>query len=382
MIAALRQAGVPVALQGVERFAAAIDVLRPTARTDLYWMTRIAVLPDITHLETFDRLFDVVFEGGSIPVGRDARKSQREQPPADGDTHHKLKRNAAAPEAVGGIQWTTRPSIADEDAPPSDDDAIELPELLPAALSDVADQPFDQLHDGDLRRIGQWLEEVIVSWPLRRARRCRPHPRRGAVDTRRTLAAARRTGGDPVRLIRKAPIQRPRRVVMLADVSGSMQTFVRPYLHVMRALASSADAEVYAFATNLTRITPALSKRDPGDAVEAASALVDDRFSGTRIATSLQQLLTHPMWATSIRGAVVLIASDGWDTDPPDELSRRMARLQRHAERVVWVNPRVAADGYEPLVGGIAAALPHCDTMLSGHSLLAMRDVLVALAQR
>jgi len=382
MVAALRQAGVPVALQGVERLAAAIDAIQPKARTDLYWMTRIAVLPDILHLDTFDRLFDVVFEGGSLPVGRDARKSQRHQPQSDDDAHHKLQRNASAPEARGGIRWTTRPSIADHDIATPDDDLIELPELLPAALSYVADQPFDQLHDGDLRRIGQWLEEVIVSWPLRPVRRSRPHTKRGMVDTRRTLAAARRTGGDPVRLVHKTPTQRPRRVVMLADVSGSMQTFVRPYLHVMRALAASADAEVYAFATNLTRITPALAKRDPVDAVVAASDLVEDRFSGTRIATSLQQLLTHPTWATSIRGAVVLIASDGWDTDQPGDLARRMARLQRHAERIVWVNPRVAADGYEPLVGGMAAALPHCDTMLSGHSLLAMREVLLALAQR
>lgn len=166
---------------------------------------------------------------------------------------------------------------------------------------------------------------------------------------------------------------------MLADVSGSMQSFVRPYMHVMRALTTHAEAEVFAFSTSLTRITPALRRHDPSEAISAASELVDDRYSGTRIATSVQQLVSHPTWSTSVRGAVVLIASDGWDTDPPEELAQRMARLCRMTNRIVWVNPRAAAEEFEPLVGGMAAALPYCTTMLSGHSLRALREVLVAL---
>jgi uncharacterized protein with von Willebrand factor type A (vWA) domain len=173
--------------------------------------------------------------------------------------------------------------------------------------------------------------------------------------------------------------RRTRRIVMLADVSGSMQTFVRPYLHVLRALTTHTDAEAFAFATTITRITPALRRSDPVAAVEAASELVEDRFSGTRIASSLQTLVSHSSWSTLVRGSIVLIASDGWDTDPADEMAVRMARLARMAHRIVWVNPRSAADGFEPLVGGMAAALPHCTTMLSGHSLSAMRAVLSAL---
>jgi uncharacterized protein with von Willebrand factor type A (vWA) domain len=169
---------------------------------------------------------------------------------------------------------------------------------------------------------------------------------------------------------------------MLADVSGSMQTFVRPYMHVLRALTTHVDAEAFAFSTTITRITPALRRSDPVDAVAAASELVDDRFSGTKIATSLQTLMSHSSWSTLLRGSVVLIASDGWDTDSAEEMDRRMQRLSRMAHRVIWVNPRAAADGFEPLVGGMAAALPHCDVMLSGHSLRAMRDVLLAIGAR
>lgn len=381
MVSALRRAGVPVSLQGSQRLAAALRASKPIARTDLYWVARISLVNDVRHIEAFDQLFDVVFEGGALPTGRDARKSNQPSPPTPGDEHHKLFGKATSPTAVGGVPWTTNPSVADDEHQIDSDSELELPELLPASLAAIADQPFDELLDADLLRIGRWLEEALVAWPTRRARRNRP-AKHGPVDLRRTLVAARRTGGDPLRLSRRAPVRRPRRVVMLADVSGSMQSFVRPYLHVMRALASSADAEVYAFATRLTRITNALAHSDPSEAIARASEIVDDRFSGTRIATSLGELQKHPTWSNSVRGAVVLVASDGWDTDPADELQARMARLARLSHKIVWVNPRAAADSYEPLVGGMKAALPHCDRMLSGHSLQAMRDVLLALADQ
>ena len=129
----------------------------------------------------------------------------------------------------------------------------------------------------------------------------------------------------------------------------------------------------------LTRITTALKQDDVQDAIAEASEMVDDRFSGTRIATSFTTMIANPTWSTSVRGAVVLIASDGWDTDQPEELARVMARLERLSHRIVWVNPRASADDFEPLVGGMAAALPHCATMLSGHNLRALREVILAL---
>lgn len=379
LVQALRRAGVNTSHHATERYATALATTRPLTRTELYWITRVSVVSDVRDLDVFDRVFEVVFEGGALPTGRDARKSQQ-SPPASEDTHTKLTQRATAPTAVGGVPWTSAPSIADDelaiDAPESE---VELPELLPASLAEIAEQPFDQLLESDLVRVGKWLEDTIVSWPTRRVRRTRPTRNGSSLDQRRTLRMAHRTGGDPVKLVQREQLRRPRRVVMIADVSGSMQSFVRPYLHVMRALTLRADAEVYAFSTALTRITPALRSGDPGDAIERASALVDDRFSGTRIASSVFELTSHPTWSTSVRGATVLIASDGWDTDPPEELGQRMARLSRMAHRIVWVNPRAAAEDFQPLVGGMAAALPHCSTMHSGHSLAAMRAVLISL---
>ena len=141
---------------------------------------------------------------------------------------------------------------------------------------------------------------------------------------------------------------------MVVDVSGSMETFARACLPVARALTMNpqVQAEVFAFATDLTRITASLRHRSPVEAIERASTEVGDRFGGTRVATSLATLVRHRWWRGLVRGAVVIIVSDGWDTDPPAELARHLGRLQRLAHRIVWVNPRLAADGYEPLVAG------------------------------
>ena len=379
----LRRAGLTVSIHSAERLALALDAVNPTARTELYWLCRVSLVHDVRSLELFDRVFDVVFEGGALDVGRSARKSNKHQPPPTvSDAQVKLAARNQAADGSGGVPWSTAPSAAPDDASGGDDEEIVLPELLPSTLAEIADAPFDQLSDVELAEIGSWLEHAIISWPSRPVRRTRRAKRGATLDLRSTLAAARRTGGDPIDLQWKQKMRRPRKVVMFADVSGSMQTFVRPYMHVMRALTRHVEAETFAFSTTLTRLTPALRQQDVQQAINSASELVDDRFSGTKIATSIMTLMSHPTWSTSVRGAVVLITSDGWDTDPPDELARAMARLERLSHRIVWVNPRAAADEFEPLVGGMAAALPHCARMLSGHSLRAMRDVIVALGSQ
>lgn len=376
----LRRAGLPVSIHSAERLAEALQAVRPTALSELYWLCRVTLVQDVRSLDLFDRVFDVVFEGGALDVGRNARKANKQPPPSHAtDKQIKLAARNQVADGSGGVPWTSTPSAAPDDTEtPDDSDDVALPELLPSELASIADTAFDQLSDVELAEIGAWLEHAIISWPTRQARRTR-RARSGSLDRRATLAAARRTGGDPIALHWKHQIRRPRKVLMLADVSGSMQTFVRPYMHVMRALCRHVDAETFAFSTTLTRITPALNNVDVAEAIEEASELVDDRFSGTKIATSINALTAHPTWSTSVRGAVVLIASDGWDTDPPEDLARAMARLERFTNRIVWVNPRAAADQFEPLVGGMAAALPHCTTMLSGHSLRALRDVILAL---
>lgn len=375
----LRDAGLQLPLNATERFADALAAVRPNTRDRMYWTARTCLVDDVSQHETFDRVFAVVFGGDSSlsPVDRRVPvDAPREDAPEDA-AHRRLRGEPARQAGGGGVPWTTLPSATEPDA--GLDAGLALPELLPSELAVLADVPFDALDEDELRAVGVCLEAVVHEWPRRRARRLRGSSRGRSIDRRRTLRAAMRTGGEPVSLRFSERRRRPRRVVMLADVSGSMQTYARAYLHLMRALGQVAEAETFAFATRLTRLTPTLLHRDPRVAIERATAEVEDRFSGTRIAGSLRELLRSSTWSTFVRGAVVVIASDGWDTDPPEELEARMRRLQRMAHRIVWVNPRMAADRFEPSTGGMAASLPHCDAFVSGHSLAAMDELFAAM---
>ncbi|MBT8240357.1 MAG: VWA domain-containing protein, partial [Acidimicrobiia bacterium] len=223
------------------------------------------------------------------------------------------------------------------------------------------------------------LENALERWPTKRSRRRQQWSGGPTIELRRSLRSALRTGGEPLFLKRSRQRVRPRRVVMLVDVSGSMQSFTKPYLHLTRSLALSGRAEIFAFGTKLTRITSSLRHRSADEAVDRASEEVVDRFGGTRLAHSIRSLLTHRVWGSFTRGAIVLIASDGWDTDPPEEVAKQMDKLARRSHRVIWLNPRSADPAFEPLVGSMAAALPFCTEFLPGHSLRAMTDVVDAI---
>jgi len=161
-----------------------------------------------------------------------------------------------------------------------------------------------------------------------------------------------------------------------------MQPYAAVYLHLMRAAAlrqARIRPEVFAFSTSLTRLTSVLSHRSAEVALEKANAKVTDRYGGTFIGRSVGTLLAPPH-GNALRGAVVIIASDGWDSDPPDVLARAMARLRRRAALLVWLNPRAAHSEFQPLAGPMAAALDYCDLFLPAHSLAGLYDLFLALA--
>ncbi len=367
-----------------ERVAQSLEVAGPIGVKDLYWIFKVGLTRRRDDFETFDRVFSAVFD---FELNRTVRQNPRRNddamaiPGHEDDRLQSLRspdRGGSAEEA--GVPWATRPSLQDSDD--SEDDAEEddlfVPELLPSSLEHLADTPFDMLDEDELERIGRELELASQRWPTRRSRRTMAS-HRGRLDLRRTLRASLRSGGEPLVLHARRPRHRARPVLLLVDVSGSMERHVRPYLHITRALACSGQAEVFAFATELTRLTPALRCRSAEQAMERATEHVGDRFGGTKLASSLAELMRHRVWGSMVRSAVVVVISDGWDTDEPAVLGARMQRLSRLAHRVVWVNPRAAAPDFEPLVGSMAAALPHCDHFLSGHSVRAMTDVLDAI---
>ena len=176
-------------------------------------------------------------------------------------------------------------------------------------------------------------------------------------------------------------VQRPRRVVLIADVSGSMEPYSRVYLHLMRGAVRALHAEAFVFATRLTRLTRALSLTHPDIAYRKAVGSAPDWSGGTRIGRNLMEFLDEYGRRGLARGAIVVIVSDGWEVDSAVAVGEAMARLSRLAHHIVWVNPRKAAESYEPLVGGMAAALPYVDTFVSGHSVSALEEVMQAIAK-
>ena len=251
--------------------------------------------------------------------------------------------------------------------------------VLGSPAERLADRDFAALSPDELVLLEAVMRRLRLATPLRRSRRTRRAPHGEQVDLRRTLSAARRTGGHPIVLARRTRPMRPRRLVVLCDISGSMEAYARAMLQLLYCAAGGERAEVFTFATRLTRLTRALARSTPAQALERAGRLAPDWSGGTRIGLAVAQLLDRHGGGL-VRGAVVLVVSDGWDTGDPAELGRQMARLHRLAHRVVWANPRTQHAGYRPLVGGMAAAWPHCDAVVSAHSLEALDDLLAALA--
>lgn len=375
--ARLRQSGVPVGLTGLEDFTRALVATPPSSVGTLYWVARIALVRRQSEIPVFDAVFATAFADASFPMDPHARRVPG-QASATGDTLAPALRTHAGPDSANGLPWATLPPVVSS-SEDSDGDAS-APERLPSEVEGLADLPFEQLSEIEMELLARWLETELRPWPTRPSRRRTPGRLGGQVSLRPTLARSRRTGWDPIELVLVRPTHKPRRVVMLCDVSQSMQPQVAAYFHLMRALTLGLGGEAFAFATRLTRLTSVLRLRSATSAVEQATERVTDRFGGTRIAASVCTLL-RSHHGNAVRGGIVLIGSDGWDSEPPEQLAAAMARLRRRAHRVIWMNPRVAAPGFQPLVGTMAAALPFCDELLPAHDFRSLGAVLSELSR-
>jgi uncharacterized protein with von Willebrand factor type A (vWA) domain len=372
----LRAVGVPVTLTGMTAFANALEASSPDRVQALYWLARLTLVNQHHDLDAFDRIFDVVFGQAQLVADPHSRRSPD---PVDSPDDELVAWSGRGNDrdAEGGLPWHTLPSVsaASEESP----DGTPLPELLPSAIAPIADTPFDELDEAELALLGRWLDASAPSWPTRRSRRMRVSSSGHRIALRETIAASRRTGWEPMRLQRQRPVLRPLPITMLCDVSQSMQSYAAAYLHLMRAFVGTRRAEAFVFSTSLTRVTPALAHRSARAAIEQATAQVDDRYGGTRLATALHELLAS-RHGHAVRGGILVIASDGWDSDDPDRLAAVMAKAARRARRVVWLNPRAAAPAFEPRVASMAAALPFCDVFLPAHTLRALPDVFAAIS--
>jgi uncharacterized protein len=318
---ALREEGLAVGPGRVVEFCRAAATLEPR---DLYWAGRLTLVSRPEEIPVYDRVFRGVLE---------------EEPPT-------------APVAV-----------------------VEEEVALASTQELLRTKSFAELTKDELAELAVLMQRLRLNVPSRRTRRREP-ARRGDPDLRRTLRRSFRTGGEPVERVWRSRRRRRRRLVLLLDVSGSMADYSRALVLFARA-ALQADArwEAFCFGTRLTRVTRALAVADPKEALRRAAEEVVDWNGGTRIGDAVRALTRTNV----VRGAVVVICSDGLDVGEPDVLRAEMARLSRLAHRVVWLNPLKENPAYEPLARGMRAALPHVDVFSSGHNLASLEEVGQAL---
>ncbi|MFW0797169.1 VWA domain-containing protein [Gordonia sp. CPCC 205515] len=347
----LTLAGLPVATDSVEQFVSAVREIDIADAQQVYWAGRATLCRDPDDHPRFDLAFDAWFGDRMPRAARHPNKSRQSRMAALRTTGEQQTSESGPHLAVAA------------------DDTEVLRHRDIATLSAA-----ERAH----------LAELIATLkpvPPRRPALRRAPARRGEIDRRQTVRDMLAAGGEPVRPRRHRRATRPRRVVLLLDVSGSMSPYADALLrfaHVVTRAAPS-DTEVFSLGTRLTRLSRALRAADPDQALSAAGRTVPDWAGGTRLGETLQAFLDRWGRRGAARGAVVVIFSDGWERGDPTLLAAQMAQLRRLARAVFWVNPHAGAEGYQPIQGGIAAALPHVDHLFAGHSLATLEALLAAV---
>ncbi|HLG07322.1 MAG TPA: VWA domain-containing protein [Gaiellaceae bacterium] len=338
----LREAGAEVGPGRIADAVRALDAVGLDDSRDVYFALRQALVSHRDELELFDRAFSEWVKGrADLP--------QRELPTATSSLR------ASRPSADGGEVGA--------------EGAEESKALGASAVEVLRRRDFASLDEAELADLRRLLSDIGRVRPRRTSRRLRPHARGEQLDLRRLVRRSLRSGGELVELPSRTRKVVPRKLVVLCDVSGSMAPYARALLLFLHATAQAGRVEAFAFGTRLARLTPDLATRDPELALARVTAQVVDWGSGTRIGGSLKQFNDEYGRRALTRGAVVVVASDGWERDDPAVLSREMARLSRAAYSVVWLNPLKGTPGYEPLAQGMRAALPYVDRFLPGHNL-------------
>jgi uncharacterized protein len=385
---ALHAAGLPVGPDRCERLARAVTVMNTTSVAELHVCALATLVSDPSQVPAFERVFSLLF-GGPDPFKDLPLPSM-----ADAQRHEESRGAPAAAASSGPDGWSGGMQVTDtgSQAPPAspDEPLADAPAVhrVASAAERLRGRDFAELSSAELRELVALMREMTLAVPPRRTRRYRRARDGKRPDLRGTLRQARRSGGEAIRLSRQAPRVRSRRLVVLCDISGSMESYARALLMLLYCLhggqvrSGQGRPEVFSFATRLTRLTRALAAASPDTMLAQAGEAAPDWSGGTRIGAAIKEFNDRYGARGLARGAVVLIISDGWETGEPALLGEQMARLSRIAHRIVWANPRTQSPRYRPEVGGMAAAWPYCDAVVSAHSLDALGDLLAALRAR
>jgi uncharacterized protein len=378
---ALRDAGLGASVDEEIVLCRALAEVDIACRDHVYWAARACFVRSPAEVPAFERVFARFWAGRELearPVVAEHGESDPRMPAPQhgGESFPQHRREQRRGELIGG-----QPSRATREIPTSPGDREgegERHGVLAAYSPDEALADPRPLHYGEdeLAAVRRLSELLRAAAPERRCRRLRPAGRPGRMDVRGTLRGALRTDGEALRPAYAAPSRKPRRLLFLCDVSGSMERWSRELLAEMQAaVRAGIRAEAFVFATRLTRLTGALSSRDVERALAEARRSVADWSGGTRIGAALAEF--NRGWAPLglARGAIVVVASDGWDRGDPALLGAELARLRLQARRLVWLNPRPAMLDGQPLAVGMRAALPYVDDLVAGHDPRAMAEL-------
>jgi uncharacterized protein with von Willebrand factor type A (vWA) domain len=411
LAAALRSAGLPAGPDRSERLAGALTVMRARTIAQLHACALATMVSGPSQVDTFERVFNEMF--GSGPDGPRRPEVMAPQQNMIVESAERADAEDASADAVGADELPPelaglddalsegmgREREAESDPDPDAEAGLPAVRRVASRTERLRERDFAQLSPSELAQLATLMRELVIAVPPRRTRRYRPKKDGARLDMRRTMRQATRTGGEPVRIARRAVRTRQRRLVVLCDISGSMESYARAILQLMYVASRSSGAaggggsgfsgpsgdasrprtEVFTFATRLTRLTPFLAAASPETMLARAGEAAPDWAGGTRIGAALREFNDRYAVRGMGRGAVILIISDGWETGDPVLLGAQMARLHRIAYRIVWANPRTQSERYRPEVGGMAAAWPYCDAVVSAHNFESLGELLEAL---
>ena len=357
----LRGAGIDVPLDSVIVFVGALSKIGLENRDDVYWAAFATLIRRHEDTTIFDRAF-AVFWDQLIAVDMASYEQQTES-------------------------VTLLIDSEQEDNDDSNADALEEDEntiaLRFSSIETLRQKDFAVYTDTELREAEQFMSSLKLAGPPKRSLRLQKSNRKGSRhDIRRTMRAVLQNDGEPIERYWREPSTKLRRLVVLLDISGSMEPYARALLRFMHAaVVGRQRVEAFTLGTRLTRITRELANRDPDRALARTSAQVSDWSGGTRLGECLQNFNDNWGVGSLARGSIFVILSDGWDRGEPQVLAEQMLRLQRVAYRVIWVNPLKVSPGYAPLARGMAAAMPFIDDFVEGHSLEALRELTAVIAR-
>jgi len=348
----VRHAGVSVTADRTQAFLHAVSLADAGDRQGVFWAGRSTLCSSPEDLERYDAAFRAWFspEGAPRWLGEPATRT--------------VQRASLVPEATGG-----------------DEGEEQAVRALASASEVLRHRDIAQLSEVERRSLATLFAGLRVDPPRRRSPRRGPSSS-GEIDPRRTLREQLQRAGEPGPLRYRRPRTKARRIVLLVDISGSMEPYADSLLRLGHRISHAVPGrvEVFTIGTRLTRVTTAMRLGDPDEALKAAGQSVPDWSGGTRLGESIREFTARWGQRGVARGSVIVIASDGWERGDPRLLGEQVARLQRLAHSVVWMNPHRGKAGYEPVQGGIAAALPYVDQLVAGHSLASFAELLKVVA--